>query len=168
MASSPTNHEPPPRRSNRRPRLDETVYGPSGYAVHVVTDTKSQAPLFQDPELAQQVLNILREVAGQYGITLHCACIMPEHVHLVVSVNADGKPIPQFIKLFKARVAWHLRAQLPKEPWQRSFFDRVVRRSEDLRSFCLYVLQNPQEAGLVQDWREYRFSWLSPELGSKT
>jgi REP element-mobilizing transposase RayT len=162
-----TDHPSPPRRRNRRPRLDAAVYGFSGYAVHVVADTKGQAPLFEDPQLAREVLRLLHELAAHYGIRLHCVCLMPQHVHMVISVEQDGKPVPQFVKLFKSRIAWHLRGRLPQGPWQRSFYDRVVRRTEDLRSVCLYVLQNPQAAGLVDDWRNYEFSWLAPELGSK-
>jgi len=138
-----------------------------GLCVHLVADTKHREPLFRDPQVAGQVAAILRAVATECGVRLYCYCIMPEHLHVVASVDPGGKPLPQFVKLLKARVTWRLRDRLGSEVWQRSFFDRVVRRSEDLCSFCLYVLQNPQERGLVEDWREYPFSWLSPEMGTK-
>src|SRR5450759_476163 len=87
-------------RRNRRPRLDASVYEHSGYAVHVVTDTRSGLPLFAGPDTARQVCDILHEVAEESDVALLCYCVMPDHVHLLVLVGRGGRSVPQFVKLF--------------------------------------------------------------------
>ena len=41
--------------------------------------------------------------------------------------------------------------------WQKDFFDRIVRRDEDLMAELRYVALNPVRGGLVRDWADYPF-----------
>jgi hypothetical protein len=42
--------------------------------------------------------------------------------------------------------------------WQRSFYDRALRNEESLESVARYIFFNPVEAGLVEQWADYRWS----------
>ncbi len=43
--------------------------------------------------------------------------------------------------------------------WQPGFYDRALRRNEDLYSAAHYVLANPVRAGLVEHYSEYPLSY---------
>ncbi len=39
--------------------------------------------------------------------------------------------------------------------WQKSYFDRAIRKDEDLRTIARYIIANPLRAGLVAHIGEY-------------
>lgn len=43
--------------------------------------------------------------------------------------------------------------------WQAESYDRYIRNSEEWERTIRYVLNNPVKAGLVNDWREWPWSW---------
>ena len=43
--------------------------------------------------------------------------------------------------------------------WEHESYDHVVRSDEEFHRVVNYVLNNPVKAGLVRDWREWRWSW---------
>jgi hypothetical protein len=45
--------------------------------------------------------------------------------------------------------------------WQASFFDRALRKHEDLETVARYIFNNPVEAGLVQRAADYPFTGAS-------
>ncbi len=50
--------------------------------------------------------------------------------------------------------------------WEHESFDHVVRNGK-LHSTIKYVLNNPVKAGLVMDWREWRWNYCRKELSDK-
>lgn len=58
---------------------------------------------------------------------------------------------------FKTRSGtWLYRKKLP--PWQKDFFDHVMRVGEDWRRHATYIANNPVRAGLASDWSLYPFT----------
>ena len=57
------------------------------------------------------------------------------------------------VRLFKGRAAAALRKGGRRAVWQKSFYDHMVRKNEDIRSVLLYLLENPIRMGLVKEWR---------------
>jgi len=47
--------------------------------------------------------------------------------------------------------------------WERESFDHVIRPGK-LRKTLLYVLNNPVKAGMVSEWREWRWNYCRKEL----
>ena len=156
-----------PTRRDRPPRLDKELYGYSGYAIHLNVGTYGQQPHFgRHPELVPEVARCIHEAAAASRVHVFCYCIMPSHLHLVAMVERGGKPLDLFMQSVKVRSTAAARGILPVPLWQRGFYDRFVRNDEILMQVCLYVLNNPVEAGFVRDWHEYPGCWLSPEMGS--
>ena len=86
-------------------------------------------------------------------------CVMPDHVHLLVSLAAEGKPLAGWIADLKRWTAQQARRSGQDIlRWQPGFFEHVVRKNEDVAEIALYVLANPVRADLCLDWREYRWS----------
>ena len=81
--------------------------------------------------------------------------IMPDHVHLFCApASLDPMPLKAWAKFWKSHAAWHW-FENNTPIWQRDFWDKQLRRSENYEQKWEYVLQNPVRAGLVaraQSW----------------
>jgi putative transposase len=82
---------------------------------------------------------------------------MPDHLHLLVGLDHDVT-LKQFMHHFKTISAFRLKQATGSSPWQTSYYDRVLRREEDIAAAQAYVSHNPVMAGLGEDWEEYPYS----------
>jgi REP element-mobilizing transposase RayT len=80
---------------------------------------------------------------------------MPDHVHLLVETLASS-PLPSFVGSWKS-LCYQARRRRgnPANFWQKSFFDRALRGTDDLLATALYILNNPVRKKLVEDFHEY-------------
>ena len=90
---------------------------------------------------------------------LHAWCVMPNHVHVVVTPLAPWTlaEIIHSWKSYSSTAANKLLGRTGKF-WSREYFDRIIRDEEDLSDSILYVLGNPGKAGL-ENWRWTSTSW---------
>ncbi len=85
---------------------------------------------------------------------------MPDHVHALL-VPRDGGNVIRFVQAVKSRTARAYAALGGTERlWQRGFYDRIVRREEDVARLAEYILANPIRAGLAEETSTYPFSRL--------
>ena len=152
------------RRRDRKPRLDRSVYGCSGYAVHLTLCTDKGRRLFEHhPELADMVRKVLSLTAEEKGVTLYAYCLMPDHLHFVAAVQPGGQNLIDFVWTLKTKTTWGAKGHISVPLWQRSMHDRVLRTPEEFRERCRYVVENPVRQGLAEDWRTYPWAWSSEE-----
>jgi REP element-mobilizing transposase RayT len=83
---------------------------------------------------------------------------MPDHLHLLVAGTTPAADAREFIRRFKQRSSFSWKHQGGATLWQRSYYDRVLRRDEDVISVARYILANPVRAGLVGDAAQYALS----------
>ncbi|MFC1854136.1 transposase [candidate division CSSED10-310 bacterium] len=105
-------------------------------------------------ELVQQVLQFF----DTERYTLHCWCLMPNHVHVIV------EPKPGFT-LSKIKHSWtsysatRANAILNRtgQFWQHEPYDHIIRNEKEYRFLLEYVWRNPEQAGLTSwKWRGIR------------
>lgn len=97
---------------------------------------------------------------------LICYCIMPNHFHLVfelLPVNKGPSKIMQSIKRISAR---ECNSALNRSGafWQDESFDRWVRDDKELYFVIRYVLLNPVNAGLVDQWIKWKYTYCHPDF----
>ncbi|MHB1843516.1 MAG: REP-associated tyrosine transposase [Deltaproteobacteria bacterium] len=153
-----------PRR--RRTRLDRSLYAQAGTVCSVTFCVDDRIRIFSDPAVAQAAVDALTRHAGETRTPIHAYCVMPDHVHLVLSPSPDCDII-EFVGQVKnliQRAAW--RKGISEAFWQPGFWDHFLRQDEQLETVIHYVLQNPVRAGIVERWEDYPFSGsLVHELG---
>ncbi len=59
---------------------------------------------------------------------------------------------------FKQRTGFAFRDANPPLLWQKSYYDHVIRREEDIAVVARYIIGNPVRARLVKSATEYPFS----------
>ena len=118
--------------------------------------------------LGQAAVAQLVQQALHWGHTrkyqLICYCIMPNHVHLVVSLPGDAPPLARTLQSIKSYTGRTANAVLgyTGQFWQRESYDHVVRDGAELARVVAYVLNNPVKAGLVEEWPQWPYTYWAP------
>ena len=142
----------------RRTRLAAANYANPTAICSVTIAVRERQPVFADPRVASGAVGILRSLAAARRARIFAFCIMPDHVHLVMSPSATCSVIA-FVGQFKNLVLrWSWKHGVEGSFWQQGFWDHFLRADEELRVAAEYVLANPVRVGLVDNWRLYAYS----------
>jgi REP element-mobilizing transposase RayT len=146
----------PKRRRNslRLPHLDYAV--PYVYSLTICTYERRE--WFRNEKTAEETLSALQKCARQFHYSLLVYCLMPDHLHLLISPNDSGVTVSEFVRHFKSRTSFHFKKETKGPLWQRGFYDHVVRKSEDLQTMADYILHNPVRKGLAGTPEAYPYS----------
>ncbi len=136
-------------------RLPKEMYRLPGQVVFVTLCTRRNTSLVE-VDTAGKLCEIMGRIGEKRRTRVHTYCIMPDHVHLAVSVAAEGGDLEKWILYFKREAARALRCP---GLWQRSYWDRHARPGDSVVSMVAYALNNPVRAGLCARWDEWPFSW---------
>jgi REP element-mobilizing transposase RayT len=142
----------------KRPRLAAVNYANSNEICSVTIAVRGRQPVFTDAAIASDTVDLIRSLAAAHGVRIFAYCVMPDHVHLVMSPSERCSVI-MFVGQFKSlviRSSW--RYGVVGSFWQQGFWDHFLRAEEELRGAVDYVLANPVRAGLVDDGHLYPFS----------
>jgi len=73
-------------------------------------------------------------------------CIMPDHIHMILSIrtDTDGRPqvaptISRVVQQFKGSIT----KQMGRPIWQKSFYDHGIRNQRDYDEIWEYIENNP-------------------------
>ena len=100
------------------------------------------------------------EIPARGEIELLAACLMPDHLHLLVKPGEDN--VLDWLNSWKSwttRQAWRFGHLGPL--WQPGMWDRTIRSEEDLMTVVRYILANPVRAGLVESFDDWQFSYCA-------
>jgi len=141
-------------------RLKTHNYGWSG--TYFVTICANQdEPIFETPELRTILTETWESLPNRFmGAILDEFVIMPDHVHLIISLEGNvEKPttLSAVMGAYKSltTVAWikHIRAtglECQGIIWQVRFYERRIRDTQELEQTRLYIRNNPIKLKLKQ------------------
>jgi putative transposase len=118
------------------------------YAYHLVTVTTDREPLLVD-ETAGDVASVLAESSAATKFDLLAYVGMPDHAHVLALGVADEANVIRFMQRFKQVTGFRYKRRCAGALWQHSFYDKALRRDEDVLIAAGYVLGNPVRAGLM-------------------
>jgi len=127
-----------------------------GGTYHVTSRTNAKHPAFSEKLGRKIALLMLREAKETYGFTLHNFCVMPNHIHLLITPEA-GTNLSDILRRIKISIAkaWNRTYNSSNHFWGERFFSRLIRDPDDYSAVSEYIDQNPIKAGLVEkteDW----------------
>ena len=125
--------------------LDKAVNSQSWLKDERVADMVAAAMCFRDKKV--------------YDLLAYC--IMPNHVHVVFTVERSGASLYKVLQSLKAYTAGEANKILHKNGafWQHESYDHVVRDGKELERTIDYVLYNPVKAGLVSSREQWKWSY---------
>jgi REP element-mobilizing transposase RayT len=139
-------------------RLPRAVYEYPNQLFSITIGTFKRRNLFKDSLIADKIISTLNSGPIAKQTDMFAYCLMPDHLHILISVK-NGNLI-EIIGGWKKFSGSLLRKTGLNGPfWQRGFYDHALRKDEDIVKTTEYMVMNPVRAGLVNQWREYSFSW---------
>jgi len=139
----------------------------------------------KEERIARIVADSLHERDGKV-YRLDAYSIMSNHVHAVFSPFLSERdlreillpeglrfvsrtpPLDVIMKSLKGYTAWECNRVLQRKGtfWQAESYDHVVRDGQEFQRIVNYVLNNPVKAGLVNDWRDWKWNYQRQSVDS--
>ena len=145
-----------PYRPATNRRLDPHLYTHSNHVYFMTILTFNRQLPFVQHALNRVALDTLREEQDCRNCTVFTYCLMPDHLHFLVSPKTDGISVLKLTDQYKGKTtnrAWT--AGWRGKLWQPRYYDHIVRADEDLYGIAQYILNNPVRKSLtvcVEDW----------------
>ncbi len=137
-------------------RLRPELYGQINRVYFMTIRAYNDLSPFTVDDLNKLMLDVLREEQERQSCTVFTYCLMPDHLHFLVSPRIEGISVLKFTDRFKGKAtnrSWATgwRGKL----WQPRYYDHIVRLEEDLYRIATYILNNPVRKKMVEspeDW----------------
>ena len=140
-------------------RLRDFDYAQANTVFFITLCSLGKRQVFVRHDFNIEVVGCIKKERERVNHAVYVFCLMPEHIHLLSSPIGSGIPITRFMG--------GLSSQITRLSWryghsgrllQRSFYDHVIRKDEDLRRIAEYILNNPVRRGFVERWQGYQYS----------
>ncbi|MBQ1955242.1 MAG: transposase [Clostridia bacterium] len=104
--------------------------------------------------IADKYINQINEFYVNINVDKYV--IMPDHMHILLSVTDNGAPrtspptrqtatVPHFVSTFKR----FCNKEIGENIWQRGYYDHVIRNRQDYDEVWEYVENNPLKWALI-------------------
>lgn len=125
---------------------------------HITQRAAGKDPLFIEDGDYLFMLGLLKEIAGKYSLRIFAFCLMPNHVHILLSPNEENlydamrDLFARYARFFNRR--YERKGHLFGGPYRQAvcFDDRY------LLAASLYIHLNPVKADIENNPRHYRWS----------
>jgi putative transposase len=141
---------------NARP---EAILG-SSRVFFATTNTSMGRRLLQSERNAMLLVDVLRLNVAARKFQLHEFVIMPDHLHLLMTLPGDTT-MEKAMQLIKGRFSYRLKKEFgyQGEVWPRGFSEVRISDGQSFMEHREYIVQNPVKAGLVDTAEQYPYSY---------
>jgi putative transposase len=124
----------------------------------VTSSTSQGRNVLQSTRMAELFIDVLRSYSLQGRFRVHEFVVMPNHVHLLITIN-DSMAIEKAIQLIKGNFSYRAKKELGVQHaiWQRGFSENRIYEQESFVEFRSYIKNNPVKAGLAKTAEDYPF-----------
>lgn len=140
--------------------LKDFDYANDNYVYFVTICAENKQHYFENNKITNIIEDELEFRKTTKEINLLCYCIMPDHLHILLSLTEDyHKSLQNWVSAFKRYTTRVINELFGIKPlWQKNFYDHVVRKEESLIKIAEYIVNNPVRKGIVSEWEEYPYS----------
>jgi putative transposase len=135
----------------------------ANYCYHVLNRGNNRMRLFHDRTDYVAFLWLLAESFDEFEVPVLAACVMPNHLHLVMRPRRDGDLALWAHWLFTTHARrYHKKYETSGRVWQGRFKASVVQAESHLQILLRYVERNALGARLVsraEDWEWGSLRW---------
>ena len=124
------------------------------------TKTHAGRRILQSERNANLLIDVLRSYMAAGKFEVHDFVIMPDHVHLLLSVRGDTT-IEKAMQLIKGRFSYRLKHECGYlgEVWQVGFSESRADDAPRFERYRTYIAQNPVKAGLAETPGQYPYCY---------
>ena len=136
-------------------RLRTSSFSEQGRIYLLTAVTHQRQPVFADWRLGRLLVDQLRCADEGAAISSMAWVVMPDHLHWLIELkHGTLAELMCRIKSRSSRSINLLRGDQGRV-WQRGYYDRALRRDEDIKGAARYIVMNPLRAGLVRRVGDY-------------
>ena len=134
-----------------------------GLCYHVINRGNAQSPVFHDSSDYQMFVGLIGEACTRLPLDVLAACLMPNHIHLVLRPYSDrdlGRWMQWLLTSHVRR--YHRRYGSSGHVWQGRFKAFPIQHDVHLLQVMRYVERNALRANLVvraENWRWGSLAW---------
>ena len=136
---------------------------------HILNRGNKRARIFHEPADFEQFQSLIARAQDRVELPILAACLMPNHVHLVVRPCADTDIARWMHWVFTTHVRWHhAKYSTTGRLWQGRFKAFAIQADHHLFTVMRYVERNALRANLVEraeDWRWGSLAWRRSASG---
>jgi putative transposase len=139
---------------SRRPRIEL-----AGIPQHVVQRGINRGPCFFAEEDYHSYLHWLEKAAADWRCAIHAYVLMTNHVHLLVTPEAETG-IAKLMQSVGRRYVQYINRSYKRTGslWEGRYKSSLIQAETCLLTCLRYIELNPVRAGMVQDPGQYRWS----------
>jgi putative transposase len=135
----------------------------AGQYYHVLNRANRRATVFHEPRDYDAFINLIVKSQQRLPLPIIAACLMPNHVHLVVCPQEESTLARWMQWLFTTHARhYHEKYGTSGHVWQGRYKHCPVQHDHYLTTLLRYVERNPLRANLVEraeDWRWGSLYW---------
>ena len=143
------------------PRTSRAIV--ANYCYHVLNRGNNRMRLFHDRADYVAFLWLLAEALDEFDLPMFAACVMPNHIHLVMRPRRDGDLARWAHWLFTTHARrYHKKYGTSGRVWQGRFKASIVQADRHFLILLRYVERNALTARLVgkaEDWEWGSLGW---------
>jgi len=134
---------------------------------HIVQRGHRRQVVFERASDYRAYLHDLHHHTVQLSVGLHAWCLMPNHVHLLLTPLDNPGSISKLMQHLArgATRRWNARKQTAGSLWEARFKSRVVDEERYLLECCRYIELNPIRTRLVESPANYPWSSYRERMG---
>jgi REP element-mobilizing transposase RayT len=141
----------------RPTRLDRNFYiGLRCYFVTTCTLNRQKA--FVEKSFCVAAQDELSAQAIKHGFAVNAYCLMPDHAHILLSARHEGAELTGLVAEWKQRTGFMWWERVAQRLWQKGYWDRVLRDTDEVLSIARYIIENPCRAGLATHPEAYAWA----------
>ncbi len=143
---------------NRSLRLKSFNYSQSYRAYFLTICTTNKEAYFSKDKICSKILSSLKTACEQGEYRLLAYCLMPDHLHILIHGEEKPKDLRTWVRDFKKYTTRVCKADIEiNKLWQRSYYEHIVRKDEDLLKKAEYIVNNPLRRGMVNRREDYKW-----------
>lgn len=140
----------------RKPRILK-----DGVAYHVSAKINRGERIFEDDQIKNLFLEVLKDAQKKYSFIINNFVIMDNHIHCIIKPlkRSSLSRIMQWI-LSRFAVLYNFIFKLSGHVWQGRFWSKIVDDIKQLIDTFNYISDNPVKAGIAKNAEDYKFGGL--------
>jgi REP element-mobilizing transposase RayT len=144
------------KRKRGTVKLRAGRYSSKKHIYHVTTSTHERTNWFSNFENGRVLVRHLAREERNGHIRSLAFVVMPDHLHWIFQ-SLTNRSISIVINNVKSLTAREINRRYSRigQVWQKGFYDRAIRRDEDVVAIARYIIANPIRAGIVRQVGDY-------------
>ncbi|QHF50261.1 transposase [Pseudomonas sp. S49] len=130
-------------------------YSEAGRIYLLTAAVHERQSVFSDWRLGRLLVEQMRAASDEGMVQSLAWVVMPDHLHWLIELKQGSLAALMCRVKSRSCRSINLKRGSQGRLWQRGYYDRALRRDEDLKAAARYIVMNPIRAGLARRVGDY-------------